>query len=305
MKYSTAKEKRYDKQHRDCKIKLIITPAKLLYPDEPMKKLYTPEEYSLSCEKLREILQEIEFISGVNIWSEVSFRRIDIAKDIETPSDRYSEEVIRMAKKALHKTGYHLWIPTAEDIEKTGWKEENSILYRNHNQEVCAKIYNKLADMEDRGYDKGELKGLLRFELSLKRQYLQARGFLKEAHTSLDQLPCLLASVLAQASILLETHLATPFWSGAMLSRDLQKIYIRSYCKNKEQRRKNMLAYRRRVNKDGLYDDPIMEKHFAELMLSPFYVSDEVRYISSFADLLTGTRDERVERFLMLHKSNT
>ena len=66
-----------------------------------------------------------------------------------------------------------------------------------------------------------------------------------------------------------------------------------------------MLAYRRRVNKDGLYDDPIMEKHFAELMLSPFYVSDEVRYISSFADLLTGTRDERVERFLMLHKSNT
>jgi hypothetical protein len=43
IKYSTAKEKRYDKQHRDCKIKLIITPAKLLYPDEPMKKLYTPK----------------------------------------------------------------------------------------------------------------------------------------------------------------------------------------------------------------------------------------------------------------------
>ena len=302
MNYTTAEEKRYDKQHRDCKIKIIITPAKLLHPNEPMSRLYTPEEYRQACERLRDIFKEIETTSGVKLWNEVKFKRIDIAKDVKTESEQYSQEVIRMAKKALHKTGYHIWTPSAKDVEKTGWAEDNSVLYNNHNQEVEAKIYNKIADMEKRGYDIENLKGLLRFELTLKRKYLYAKGFLADEYLNFNELPILLGRILDQSAVLLHTHLVSPLWSGAMLHKDLQKKYIRIYCKSKTARRDNMMAYRKNANRHGVFEDePTMVKHFEAAGVSPLYLNGDIRNIPSFADLLAGTRNERVERFLQLH----
>ena len=297
IKYNPSKEKKYDKKHWDCKAELIITPAKLLYPDQPMKKLYTSHEYELACERLEIILREIELQSGVNLWSEAKIRRIDVSKDIETPSDEYSREVIRMAKKALYKTGYHLWIPSAEDIEKTGWQDEDSILFRNHNQEVGAKIYNKLTDIENLGYDKKEIKGLLRFELTLRRKYLKTQGFLTEKVLDFRVLPSLLIRVLDQAPTLLQAHLTSPLLSGAMMSKDLQKKYIKCYCKSKAVKYDKMIAYRRKCNRSGIYSAPTVERYFEEIGLSPLCVAEGVRYIPSFADLLAGTRNERIERF--------
>ena len=98
-----------------------------------MKKLYTPQEYEQACERLEYILRDIELQSGVNVWKEAKIRRIDVSKDIETPSDEYSGEVIRMAKLALYKTGYHLWSPTAEEMEDKDFesmKELTTLLWR-------------------------------------------------------------------------------------------------------------------------------------------------------------------------------
>jgi hypothetical protein len=207
-----------------------------------------------------------------------------------------------MAKKALHKTGYHIWTPSAKDVEKTGWAEEDSVLYNNQNQEVEAKIYNKIADMEKRGYDTENLKGLLRFELTLKRKYLYAKGFLSDEHLNFDDLPVLLVRILDQSAVLLHTHLVSPLWSGAMLHKDLQKKYIRIYCKSKAARRDNMMAYRRNANRYGVFEDePTVIKHFETAGISPLYLNGDIRYIPSFADLLAGTWDERIERFLLFH----
>lgn len=299
--YNTAKEKRYDRQHRDCKVKIMITPVKLLHPNEPMSKLYTPDQYRRACEQLQDLFKEIETVSGVNLWDEVKIKRIDIAKDVETESDSYSQEVIRMAKKALYKTGYHIWIPSAKDIERTGWKDEDSFLYNNHNQEVEAKIYNKLTDMNNRGYDTGNLKGLLRFELTLKRQYLLAKSLLATEHMTFEELPVLLCNILNQAQVLMQTHLVSPLWSGAMLRKETQKLYIRYYCDEKKSRRQKMINYRNEIYKNGYYANPTMEKHFSEAGISPLFLTGEIRYIPSFADLLAGTRDEKVECFLKWH----
>lgn len=301
IKYNPSKEKKYNKKHWDCKAELIITPAKLLYPDQPMKKLYTSHEYELACERLEIILREIELQSGVNLWSEAKIRRIDVSKDIETPSDEYSREVIRMAKKALYKTGYHLWSPTAEEIEQKDWFEEDSVFFRNHNQEVSAKVYNKLTDMRNLHYDTTGVTGLLRFELTLKRAYIRRLGLLSDEYLTIQELPNMLNSVLASAPALMQKHIASPLWSGAMLAKELQKKYIKCYCKSKTARYKKMLAYRRRCNKDGVYQDPTVEGYFEELGLSPLCVVDGVRYIPSFADLLAGTRNDRIECFLRFH----
>ena len=119
-----------------------------------------------------ESLQEIKNKSGIDLWNETKLKRIDLTKDIETESDAYTMEVIRLSKLALHKTGYHLWVPKKEDIERTGWAEEDSAMFYNHNQEVQAKIYNKFRDFKNI-VDVSDLKGLLRFELSLKRNFLK------------------------------------------------------------------------------------------------------------------------------------
>lgn len=301
IKYNPSKEKKYDKKHWDCKAEIIITPAKLLYPDQPMKKLYTPQEYEQACEKLEIILREIEFRSGVNLWNEAKIRRIDVSKDIETLSDEYSREVIRMAKKALYKTGYHLWSPTAKEVEAKGWFEENSVFFRNHNQEVSSKVYNKLTDMRNLNYDTTGITGLLRFELTLKRAYLRRLGLLSEGNVTMAILLDILVSLLASAPELMQKHIVSPLWNGAMLAKDIQKKYIKSYCKSKTAKYKKMISYRRRCNKSGVYHDPTVEGYFEEIGLSPLYVVDEVRYLPSFLDFLTGARNEKIERFLQFH----
>ena len=55
IEFNSTAEKKYDKEHKAYKAELIVTPAKLIYPNGKMKKLYTAEEYTLAMEKLKEI----------------------------------------------------------------------------------------------------------------------------------------------------------------------------------------------------------------------------------------------------------
>ena len=298
IKFTKNKEKKYDKKHRDCKIELIITPAKLLYPGEAMQKLFGKEDYKNAIETLKSLLNEIELQSGINLWREVKIKRIDLAKDICTPSDEYSQEVIRMAKKALYKTGYKIFAPTEEDVKKTGWNECNSILFRNHNQGVNSKIYNKLQDMKNQNLDTSDIKGLLRFELSLKRDYLRQLGS-NSSHISLDELSNLLCGVLEHSGELMQKHIADPLWCGGMLSKELQKKYIKTHCKKSKY--KKLLSYRLQCNRYGIDRDEHILESFGQIGLSPLYTDEAFRYIPSFSNLLSGDADERIERFLKLY----
>ena len=155
--------------------------------------------------------------------------------------------------------------------------------------------------MKNRDYDTGDLKGLLRFELTLKRKFLFANRLLAAEYITFEELPVLLGNILSRAKELMQTHLVSPLWSGAMLHKDLQKKYIRIYCKRKTARRENMMTYRKNVNRYDFYDEPTVVKHFEAAGISPLYLTGEIRYIPSFADLLEGVRDERIERFMLFH----
>ena len=149
-----------------------------------------------------------------------------------------------LSKLSLHKTGYHLWIPSKEDIEKTGWAEEDSTMFYNHNQEVQAKIYNKLSDFKNIGVDVSDMKGLVRFELSLKRNFLKNSGLIQKGNTPFEALAETFSYVLKGAEELMQTHVVGPLWSGNFLSRRLQKKYIKKLCKSKESKMEKMLKYR-------------------------------------------------------------
>ena len=288
FKYTYTNERLYDKSHREYKAELIINPAKLLYPGEGMKKLFTIEEYSLAFERLAEIIEEIRLVSGVMLWNEAKINRIDIAKDVTTESDEYSREMIRIAKLALYKTGYQLWIPSQEAIERTGWQEEDAAMFYNHSQEVKAKIYNKLTDMKNQNYDVTNITGLLRFELSLKRNYLKNNCLIVNRFTSIQELTTLFSGLLSNAGELLQTHIAGPLWCGEILSKSMQKKRIHRYCKSKKKKMRKMLDYRKYVNNGLLVSNAKVKSYFAEIGLSPIYARKDFKRMPSFACILSS-----------------
>ena len=134
IRFNPLAEKKYDKQHRDCKIEIIVTPAKLVYNEGSMRKLFYKEEYIAACTEFENIIKKLEGESSVKIWKDVKIKRIDITKDVVTPNEKYSDEIIRLAKKAIVKAGCHIWKPSELDEIQSGYKEKNSIMFYNHNQ---------------------------------------------------------------------------------------------------------------------------------------------------------------------------
>ena len=291
------KERKYDKEHRAYKAELIVTPAKLIYPDMGMKKLYTAEEYALAIEKLKEILHEIQSKTKINLWMNAKLKRVDLSKDIETESDEYSMEVIRLSKLALYKTGYHLWVPKKEDIERTGWAEEDSAMFYNHNQEVQAKIYNKLRDFKNI-VDVSDMKGLLRFELSLKRNFLKNSGLIQKGNTPFEILPEVFSCILNGAEELMQTYIVGALWSGNFLSKKLQTKYIKRHCKTKEGKMEKMLKYRDECRGGILVTGGKVLDYFEEIELSPLCTNKGFSYIPSFARLLSGEENTEIKGFV-------
>ena len=301
IEFNSKAEKKYDKKHREYKVELIVTLAKLIYPDGVMKKLFAIEEYSLALEKLTDLLREIKLNSGVSLWKDTKIQRVDITKDIATESDEYSKEVIRLAKLALHKTGYHLWIPTQEEVDETGWEAGDSAMFYNHNQEVKSKIYNKLTDLKNYEHDTTGIKGLLRFELTLKRNFMKNNGLIKSGNNSIEELGGLFSVVLDSAEALMQTHIAGPLWNGIFLSKKLQKKYIKRYCKTHEAKYKKMLAYCDDCKKGIISADGKVVDYFNEIELSPLHSNKEFPYIPSFACLLGKEENEKITNFVEKH----
>ena len=188
-------------------------------------------------------------------------------------------------------------MPTKEEVEKTGWAEEDSAMFYNHNQEIQAKIYNKLRDFKNI-VDVSDMKGLLRFELSLKRNFLKNSGLLQKGNTPFAILPEVFSGILNGAEELMQTHIVGPLWSGGFLSRRLQKKYIKRYCKTKEGKMEKMLKFRDECRDGILVTGGRVLDYFGEIELSPLCTSKDFPYIPSFARLLSGEENEKIKRFV-------
>ena len=138
----------------------------------------------------------------------------------------------------------------------------------------------------------------------MKKDYINERFGGTRQHLELFELSDLLVNILEQAPSLMQTYMVNPLWHGSMISKDLQKTYMKIQCRGKKERYKKMLAYRWKCNRDGERIDRserILEA-FSEIGLSPIYASEKFRYIPSFEDLLNERRDEGMERFYVFAK---
>jgi hypothetical protein len=160
-----------------------------------------------------------------------------------------------------------------------------------------AKFYNKLRDFKNI-VDVSDLKGLLRFELSLKRNFLKNSGLIQKGNTPFAILPEVFSCILNGAEALMHTHVIAPLWDGNFLSKKLQTKYIKRHCKTKESKMEKMLKCRDECRDGILVTGGKVLDYFEEIELSPLYTSKEFPYIPSFAKLLSGEENEKIKRFV-------
>ena len=99
------------------------------------------------------------------------------------------------------------------------------------NQEVKSKIYNKLTDLKNHEYDANNIKGLLRFELTLKRNFINNNGLIKSGNNSIEELIKMLPVILDNVEALMQKHIVEPMWNDNFLSNKLQKNILSDIAK--------------------------------------------------------------------------
>lgn len=295
----------YDPQKREKKVLLVINPYKMLHHGEKYGAVLEKKELLSVQKKLVEVVQEIHNRTGVDLFDPeyVKIKRVDCTYDVVTPSEEYSQEIIRIAKHTELPKGYKHWKPC--DVEQTNlnWRPENAMFMYNHNQEVESKIYNKKQDDLVKEYlpDDYVDKGLLRYELTLKRNFLKKQGYITKEFNVYTEIFLLLNKIIENSESLLYTYLVGKLDSGAMLSKRILKKYVSMKCSAKKAKKQKMLAYIDYMNGTAYGgDNKVTQKvktYFAELGISPIYASEQCPYIPSFSDLLLGKVDNELLGF--------
>lgn len=277
----------FDSKHPQYEIEIIVTPAKLLNPRMNLGGITGKNELEDACKRLGKTIWDIEQVSGVDLLQKAKLYRVDLTKDIITPNEFYTHEIIKAARKAINRYGYETYDPKAHADYKIDWKQEDSMFFKS--KKVWGKLYNKKRDLvlhkcQSEIEELGSY-GLLRFEISLLRNILKddysARGYI-----SLDVLPEILYQLTIDGNALLNKHLVNTFYDGAMLSRSVLKKYLNKKCKSCKVA-KSMIDFSdwiRKTEPEDLkcYDTPhritTQIKRFAELKISPVQISKQYPY---------------------------
>lgn len=297
----------FNGKHPIYEIEIIVTLAKLLNPDTNLGGLTTKAEIELACKNLDIIASGIEKITKVDLFQRAKLYRVDLTKDIITPNDLYTHEIIWAAKKSIDRYGYEGYDPRQHPDYTFTWKDEDSMMFKS--TKVWGKLYNKKRDLllnkHQSEIEKLGDYGLLRFEISLLRDILRddynAKGF-----TTLEELPQILYSLTTDGNMLLDKYLVKTFYKGAMLSKSILKKRLKCEKGLWAKTVDSMIDFSEWVTwsnaKDlKYYDIPvgisIAISRFANLNLSPVQVSKLCPYIPSFSDMLNETIDDWLLNF--------
>lgn len=291
-------EQKFDKEHHMFKMKIIVNLFKLLNPKEDYGMITEQNEFELAVKRLSGILQRIENETGVCLYNDLILKRIDVAKDVVTPNDEYTQEVIRLSKLAPKKYGYKNYTP-GEKTKKKKWKLEDSSMF--YSKSVNAKLYNKKQDLINHNIepDTGD-EGLLRFEVSLKPEAIVGRNYMNEREIHLDALAQILYQITCDGEYIIKQFFKDILMDGSMVSKGIQNKYIKVKYGGKKKRIKNMKEYRNAVNKGTDYDFTSdkayrIKEYFETVGLSPLY--SMLPYVPSFSDILDGRIDKAIVDF--------
>mgnify|MGYP004459446329 FL=1 len=297
-----------DKEHCYNKVEIIVTLFKLLHPGKCMGYVTSKDDIVEVSKRIIQLLNKIYDESNVDLLKRAKIKRIDITKDVITPSDIYTREVIRLAKCTLLPYGYKVWKPTEEqEMEHPEWKREDAVFINKNSREMNYKIYNKKADLANQGEDLENLgdKGIVRFELSLKGKILWNLGIIESETISLANLIDILDKITENADMLLNLYVVDTLAIGDILSKKILIKYIRSICGSKVKKADKLIRYIECLNKGNtsIYGSAkcirYVEREFNKIGVSPLYAIKECPYIPAYEKLIAGDihEDEELLRF--------
>lgn len=301
-------ERQMDKEHCYNKVEIIVTLFKLLHPGKCMGYVTSKDDIVEVSKRIIQLLNKIYDESNVDLLKRAKIKRIDITKDVITPSDIYTREVIRLAKCTLLPYGYKVWKPTEEqEMEHPEWKREDAVFINKNSREMNYKIYNKKADLANQGEDLENLgdKGIVRFELSLKGKILWNLGIIESETISLANLIDILDKITENADMLLNLYVVDILAIGDILSKKILIKYIRSICGSKVKKADKLIRYIECLNigNTSIYGSAkcirYVEREFNKIGVSPLYAIKECPYIPAYEKLVAGDihEDEELLRF--------
>lgn len=308
-------ERQMDKEHCYNKVEIIVTLFKLLHPGKCMG--YITNEYDIAeiSKRIIQLLNQVYVESNVDLLKRAQIKRIDITKDVITPSDTYTKEIIRLAKHALLPYGYKIWEPTEEmEREHPEWKIDDAVFINKNNREMNYKIYNKKADLANQGEYLENLgdKGIVRFELSLKGKILRNLNIIAPKISSLTNLKAILWEITKNADMLLQLYVVDTLAIGDILSKKILIKYIRSICGSKVKKADKLIRYIECLNKGNtsIYGSAkcirYVEREFNKIGVSPLYAIKECPYIPAYEKMLEEDphADKDLLKFAMMYNKN-
>lgn len=296
----------YDRNHPAFEAEIIVTPAKMLNPNMNLGGLVEKCEIENACERLDEIIRKIEGISGVDLLQNAKLYRVDLTKDVITPNDFYTHEIINAAKKSIDRYCYKRYDPRVHPDYTLSWKQEDSMMFKS--KKVWGKLYNKkrglllhkhLSEYEELGDN-----GLLRFEVSVLRDILRD-DYSAKGYISLASLPEILYQLTLDGNMLLSKYFVNTFYDGSMLSRSVLKKHLDKKCKRCKTKN-NMMDFSdwiRKMEPEDLkyYDIPkgisSQISRFEDINISPVQVNKCCPFIPSFSDMLNETVNDNLRLF--------
>ncbi len=309
----SSNEIKYDKGYLCWCIRVLITPYKVLHNDCEIGRLIDWSEY----ERVFDIVENrlIEVLGDHGYLDDWKFEMVDITKDIVTPSHKYTNEIISAIKAVKLPYGYQAFVPSKEQIEKYDWEDKESYYYSNKKQGISVKVYNKTYEMSTRGkadYVEND-KGRIRFELSLKRKFINNEGFTDNTKSSVDNRYIkILKEVYSCRDRLLHDYVVENLNSGSMLSSTIQEKYIKKVYGTKESRREKMkrlsesFEHSKKLGEEMKFKSYLYSRkeyntainHYEEINVSPIPLDNSIPYIPSIEDLFNDQCDKELRSFV-------
>ncbi len=297
LRYLEPERVKYEKKAVEAEI--IITPYKLLNNGKAMGRLRELEEYGKALLKYYEIIADIKKESGVEL-SDAVMERIDVTKDVVTPSDIYTKEIIAALKVKRLPYGFH---PMEKRIViENKWNPDNAYCYRKNTDkhDVSVKVYDKIQNLRDYKCADSDFigeRGLLRFEISLNSIGSSNRKYRKES--AVESLWC----ALKDARKLFEEYVVDPLNFGEMLSGDVLFKYIDRKIQ-KPARNEKMCSMVEACRRNKKYGDMMRRsemgsekktdktlEYFEKLGLSPVPLAADCPYVPSVEKMIFGSED--------------
>lgn len=293
---------------KEVELEIIITPYKLLHNNEAIGRLTTTKDYILALKEYYNIVSEIKANTGIDI-SDATTYRIDVTKDVVTPSSDYTNEIISVLKTTNLPYGYDSLSET--DYLNRDWNPDNSYNYSNTKQGISVQIYNKIKQLDEYTNTNTDFigtKGLLRFELSLSKHTLKKRNLYD--NNILDTI----TNTLNNAAELFIDYIICPINLNEMLSTDVLIRYInRKITQPKKKDKMIQCIYKCLDYKNArIYLDNTFlatEKrtrktleYFDELNLSPVSLIPTCPFIPSVYDMLFDEGSNKYNKLLYCKK---